>query len=80
MTGKVFQPARLDELAAMVGLSVKEANKAEVSFLLLSIRESVMRSVASVPIETPPALFFDPRWHSSYVGSVAKKGGARWSR
>ena len=61
MTGKAIQPAVLSDVAAMVGLSVKEANKANISALLLSIRERVMQKAEMLPAEMPPVLTFDPR-------------------
>jgi hypothetical protein len=61
MTIRAIEPARLDDLAATVGFSVKEVNKANISALLASIRESVMRRADALPIESPPALFFDAR-------------------
>jgi hypothetical protein len=48
-------------LAATAGFSVKQADKANVSALLASIREGVMRRADALPIEFPPALVFDPR-------------------
>ncbi len=62
MIEKAIPPAHLDELAGMVGFSVKEANKAAISALLLSTREAVMRRADTLPIDQPPALLFDPRW------------------
>jgi hypothetical protein len=56
-----LEPAPLDDLAASVGFSVKEANKMGVSALLASVRENVMERADTLPIESPPALFFDPR-------------------
>jgi hypothetical protein len=56
-----IEPGQLDDLAAIVGLSVKEANKVQVCTLLASTRESVMRRADALPVEAPPALFFDPR-------------------
>jgi hypothetical protein len=61
MINKAIEPARIDDLAATVGFSVKVDNRAAVSTLLASIREGVMRRADALPIETPPALFFDPR-------------------
>jgi hypothetical protein len=61
MIGKAIQPAQLDDLAAMAELSIKGANKVEISALLLSIRLGVMRAAAALPIEYSPALLFDPR-------------------
>jgi len=61
MTSKAIEPTRLDDLAATVGFSVKDTNKAAVSILLVSIREGVMRGADALPIESPPTLFFDPR-------------------
>ena len=61
MTGKAIRPAVLNDVAAMVGLSVKDANKASISALLLSIRERVMRKAEMLPAEKPPVLAFDPR-------------------
>jgi hypothetical protein len=61
MTSKALDPARLDELAATAGFTVKQANKASVAALLASIREGVMRRADALPIEFPPALVFDPR-------------------
>jgi hypothetical protein len=61
MTNKTIDPARLGDLAATAGFSVKETNKTAVSALLASIRDGVMRRADALPIESPPALFFDPR-------------------
>jgi hypothetical protein len=61
MTSKPIEPAQLDDLAATVGLSIKEANKANVSALLASTRTNVMARADALPIDYPPALFFDPR-------------------
>jgi hypothetical protein len=61
MMEKAFDPALLDELAATVGLSIKETNKAGVSTLLASTRANVMRRANALPIESAPALLFDPR-------------------
>jgi hypothetical protein len=61
MTNKARDPARLDDLAATVGFSVKEANRANPSAFLASIREGVMRRADALPIEFPPALVLDPR-------------------
>ena len=58
---KAIEPARLDDLAASLGFKVKEANKAGISALLASVRENVMQRADALPIESPPALFFDPR-------------------
>jgi hypothetical protein len=49
MTNKAIDPTRLDDLAATVGFSVKEANKAKVSALLASIRNGVMRRADVLP-------------------------------
>jgi hypothetical protein len=62
MSVRAIPPDRLDELAAMVGFSIKEANKVGISALLLSLRVGVMQCADSLPIEYPPALLFDPRW------------------
>jgi hypothetical protein len=62
MIGKAIQPAHLDELAGMVGFSVKGANKAAISELLLSTRKSVAQRADSLAAGFPPALLFDPRW------------------
>ena len=61
MINKAIEPARLDDLAGSVGFSIKDAHKANVSTLLASIREGVMRRADALPIDSPPALFFDPR-------------------
>jgi hypothetical protein len=61
MRTKALEPARLDDLAATIGFSVKEADIANVSAFLASTRENVMRRADALPIELPPALFFDPR-------------------
>jgi hypothetical protein len=60
MMEKALEPARLDDLAATVGFSVKETNKAGISVFLASIRREVMRRADALPIESPPALLFDP--------------------
>jgi hypothetical protein len=61
MTDKATEPVPIDDLAAAAGLSVREADKSKVGALLVSIRTGVMRKVEALPIESPPALFFDPR-------------------
>jgi len=61
MTSKPLDPTTLDDFAASAGFSVKEANKAKVSALLASIRNGVMRRADVLPIDSPPALIFDPR-------------------
>ena len=61
MMKKALEPARLDDLAATVGFSIKETNKVGISALLASIRTEVMRRADALPIESPPALLFDPR-------------------
>ena len=61
MNNKAIDPASLDNLAATVDFSVEEANKAKVSALLASIRHGVMRRADVLPIDSPPALVFDPR-------------------
>jgi hypothetical protein len=61
MTNKPIDPISLGDLAATVDFSVKEANKAKVSALLASIRNGVMRRADVLPIDSPPALIFDPR-------------------
>ena len=58
---KTIEPALLDDLTASLGFKVKEANKAGVSALLASVRENVLQRAAPLPIDSPPALFFDPR-------------------
>jgi hypothetical protein len=58
---RAIEPAVLDEVAAMVSLSVKEANKAGISTLLLSIRERVMQAADVLPAALPPLPRFDPR-------------------
>jgi hypothetical protein len=61
MMKKALEPARLDDLAATVGFSIKETNKVGISALLASIRREVMRRADALPIESPSALLFDPR-------------------
>ena len=61
MANKAIEPDQLDDLAAMAGLSIPEADKAQVAALLASMREAVMRKADVLPIEAPPALSFDPR-------------------
>jgi hypothetical protein len=58
---KAMDPVRLDDLAATVGFSVKDANKAKVAEFLAAVRDGVMRRADALPIEWPPALVFDPR-------------------
>jgi hypothetical protein len=58
---KAIDPDRLDDLAATVGLSVNVGDKANLSAFLASVREKVMRQADILPIDAPPALFFDPR-------------------
>jgi hypothetical protein len=53
---KTIEPALLEDLAVSVGFKVKG-----VSALLASVRENVMQRADRLPIESPPALFFDPR-------------------
>jgi hypothetical protein len=62
MSERAIPPDHLDELAAMVGFSIKEANKVSISALLLSLRSGVMQCADALPIEYPPALLFDPHW------------------
>jgi hypothetical protein len=57
----VLEAAALDDLAASVGFSVKEANKTGVAAMLSSVRENVMQRADLLLSESPPALFFDPR-------------------
>jgi hypothetical protein len=61
MANKAIEPDQLDDLAAMAGLSIREADKTQVAALLASMREAVMRRANVLPIEAPPALSFDPR-------------------
>jgi hypothetical protein len=61
MANKAIEPDQLDDLAAMAGLSIREADKTHVAALLASMREAVMRRANVLPIEAPPALSFDPR-------------------
>jgi hypothetical protein len=61
MAHKMFEPATLNDLAAMVEFSLKEADKTQVASLLTSVREGVMRRANLLAIESPPALFYDPR-------------------
>jgi hypothetical protein len=61
MTNTAIEPARLDDFATAAGFSVKETDKATVSKLLASTREGVMRKADALPIDSPPALAFDPR-------------------
>jgi hypothetical protein len=49
MTNKAIDPTRLNDLAAAVGFSVKEANKAKVSALLASIRNGSCGEVMCCP-------------------------------
>ena len=58
MMSKAMDSAALDELAAMVSLSVKEGNKDKVAALLVMMRSAVMRQADLLPIEAPPALVF----------------------
>ena len=60
MTGNAIDPTSLDDLAATVNLPFKEADRAKVSALLASIRHGVMRRADVLPIDSPPALVFDP--------------------
>jgi len=60
MNNKAIDPASLDDLAAAVNLSFKEPDKTKVSALLASIRHGVMRRADVLPIDSPPALVFDP--------------------
>jgi len=61
MMENALEPARLDELAATVGVSIEETNKAGISAFLASTRANVMRRADALPIELAPALLFDPR-------------------
>ena len=61
MMKKVLEPARLDDLAATVGFSIKETDKTGIYTLLASTRKGVMQRAGALPIESPPALLFDPR-------------------
>lgn len=61
MANKAVEPDQLDDLAAMAGLSIREADKSQVAALLASMRETVMLKANVLPIEAPPALSFDPR-------------------
>ena len=65
MIRKAIQSACLDELAAMVGFSVRDADKGAISTLLLVTREGVMEWADPMKTDSPPALQFDPRWHRS---------------
>ena len=64
MANKAIHQARLGDISNMAGLSIKEANKASIAALLLSIRERVMQNAGSLTAESPPALGFDPRRQS----------------
>jgi len=61
MTSSAFDAVALDYLAAMAGFSVREVDKTKVSALLDPSREIVARRANVLPIDSPPALFFDPR-------------------
>jgi len=61
MSSSAIDPPQLGSLAAAVGLSIEEANRTEISALLASIRSEVMRNADALPIESPPALIFNPR-------------------
>jgi len=61
MTSKAIQTERLDDIAMMVDLSVKEANKVRIAALLFSIRKGVLQKASCLPPENPPVLIFDPR-------------------
>jgi hypothetical protein len=61
MIERALGPAWLDDLAAMVGFSVTPTDKANISALLASTRKGVMLRADALPIESPPALVFDPR-------------------
>jgi hypothetical protein len=61
MADRAIAMDQLDGLAAMAGLTVREADKTQVSALLASTRQAVMRRADVLPIESPPALSFDPR-------------------
>jgi hypothetical protein len=61
MANKTIEPDQLDDLAAMAGLSIREADKTQIAALLKSTREAVMRRANVLPIEAPPALSFDSR-------------------
>ena len=60
MTGNSIDPTSLDDLAPTVNLFLKQADKTKVSALLASIRHGVMRRADVLPIDSPPALVFDP--------------------
>jgi hypothetical protein len=58
MNGKAIRPCQLE----MVGFSIKEANKLNISTLLLSVREGVIESADARTIDYPLALLFDPHY------------------
>ena len=61
MSSNTIDPAKLDEQAADVDLSIKQANQTKVPALLVSIRAGVMRRANVLPAELPPSLVFDPQ-------------------
>jgi len=61
MTNKAIDSTSLGDLARTVGLTMRETDRPKVSELLVSMRDDVMRRADALPIESPPALFFDPR-------------------
>jgi hypothetical protein len=61
MANGAIVPDQLDDLVAMAGLLLREADKAKVSAILTSTRQAVMRRADVLPVESPPALSFDPR-------------------
>jgi len=56
-----INPAIVNELAATVSLSIDEPDRAGIAALMASVRAAVIRRADTLPIESPPALVFDPR-------------------
>jgi hypothetical protein len=54
-----IDPRTLDDLAATIGLSIPQTNKAKLSSLLALTRDAVLRRADTLPADATPALLFD---------------------
>jgi hypothetical protein len=61
MSDDPMNPAIVSELAATVNLSIAEVDRVGIAALMASARAAVIRRADTLPIESPPALVFDPR-------------------
>lgn len=61
MSDNRINPEIVNELAATVNLSIAEADRGGIATLMASVRAAVIRRADTLPIESPPALVFDPR-------------------